>query len=189
MRFNQLLYFNALIVSAIISGCCNVGCEEDRAIGECMIKLIPYNPNDYAQFVSQSNDTLTFRCNLRDTYFHKEAPSSRDQQECCESIDVENFSCKFDKNPNSSFQIGNDNFGQQHISCSVGIDTLSVGGVWYFFNCHIWQYGEALDSIKLAGKVFHQVFTPETGDSTIYLEPKSLGIVGFKLAGKEWRKL
>lgn len=156
---------------------------------DCINEIVPFQPGDLVRFVSNANDTLSFTCNNREFFTEPGTDFDSRQQECCKAYKIENFRCSFEPEGENIFAVSNDNLNVRKVYCGITIDDKGIFGRWYFDDdCSFFQFGEKLDSINLAGKVFHEVYTPEDGD-TIYLEPTSLGIVGFILDGKEWRVL
>lgn len=169
--------------SSTLGGCCNITCPKDEKTPEYIEALIPYKVGNLIQFVSNDDDSISFTCTARDYFDELEVDNSGAVQECCGSFKVEGFECEFEREGKTELKIINSNSPFEFIRCTIIYNNDTLIGKWNL------DFPNPSSNILLAGQDFQNVVRGNM-DSTIFFKADSnVGLVGFKLGGKEWRKL
>lgn len=182
MKKLAALFVSALLIVFVhlFVGCkCQADCEKDRLLTEGQKEFFPYSPGDIASYVSDQNDTLTFTCSSRELIYENHPD---DFPECCGTYSIERLQLFLETTDKDTLKIETDPFPNSAIRCSISANNFKITGGWYFSNPNI----EKLDSILIAGKTFYNVYP--NYDKNMYLGLTD-GMVGFTIAGNEWRLL
>lgn len=175
-------FINLGCCPSALNGCCTIDCPHDEKTPPLIEAIFPFKVGDHLRYVSNEYDTLDFNCTSREYFETVESPGGNAEMECCDAVTKEGFTCSFDSPTNATLTISDSNWGYPTITSTVSIGNDQINGVWVFV------YFPEYD-MNLAGKDFDNISVGNK-DSTIFMnKADTLGIVGFKIAGKEWRKL
>ncbi len=178
-----------LVATMMLFGACcrGVKCHDDIFVLEEVKKLFPYQPGDKFSYVSETDDTLAFVCSKREFIYSDGFEFDDVEKECCDTYTIENLSISFENTNGDSIIIAtSDYFQSGNLFSKIEISNSVVYGNWQD-QFSRYPTSSKLDTIQLAGRTFYSIYPSENGK--IYLQPDSLGIIGFVIDGKEWRKL
>lgn len=156
-------------------------------VPEKVNQLFPFEPGDKLTYISDSNDTLVFVCSKRELLYSKGSQDSDVQSECCGPYSVEDLHVYLESPDGTTIEIITQNISRNTLIVYVTIENIKLHGSWPGQFDPIPTL-EPLDSIQLVGEVYYNIYKSDN-DEEIYLDPDSLGIVGFIIGGKEWRLL
>ncbi len=184
--FHLLLLYSILFFQSC-NECQKVRCPDDIEISECQTDLFPYVVGDKVSFVGINNDTLVFECYERVTSQENTSFHELVIDECCQVVATD-FKCSFSNNNGSKMFLSSSNVRSKGLAeAYIKIDSTHLRDQWFLpQNC---QNSIFKDTVILGGYEFHNIFLDTESDSVIFIAPNMGGLIGFRINGKEWRKI
>lgn len=186
-------FFSLLAITFFAQSCdeCKrTSCPQDIEFGSCIPSAFPFVVGDSFTYVSDTYDTLHFKVSEKNFVRREGTDFDKEQLPCCDSYLVDEMSIRMSNETGALISIFSHSDGfPRNVTINIQVDSNEINDSWYLpEDC---EEGEGLDliSVNLAGVEFHDVLSPFENDPPIFLAPKAGCIVGFKLDGKEYRKI
>lgn len=183
-----------LLMLTIAAQSCNeckrTTCPQDSEFGSCIPATFPFDVGDSFTYVSDTYDTLHFEVTEKSFVKREGTDFDKEQVPCCDSYLVDELTIRLGSETGTAISIFlNSNGIPRNVTILIQTDSIKVYDYWYLpTDC---ENGEGLNliSVNLAGVEFQDVLSPFEEDSPIFIAPTAGCIVGFRLNGKEYRKI